>query len=143
MWDDEKYYLVAYNGEAGGLRHYRVDKMEDLTPEDKPREGGDLLQSFDSGKYAAQHFGMYGGKLMDITLRFENKMLGVAVDRFGKEARIRPDGSEHFLLTAEVTVSPQFFGWLFSLEDTVELIAPDEAVTQIKTLLATINEVYK
>jgi len=143
LWDDEKYYLVAYNGEAGALRHYRVDKMEDLTPEDKPREGGDLLQSFDSGKYAAQHFGMYGGKLMDITLRFENKMLGVAVDRFGKEARIRPDGGEHFLLTAEVTVSPQFFGWLFSLEDTVELIAPDEAVTQIKTLLATINEVYK
>ncbi len=142
-WDDEKYYLIAYNSEAGALRHYRVDKMEKLSLVDKPRSGGELLESFDSGEYTAQHFGMYGGKTMSVTLRFKNEMLGVAVDRFGKDAHIRPDGEAHFLLTADVTVSPQFFGWLFSLEDTVELIAPDEAVHALQTLLATINSVYR
>ena len=142
LWDDEKYYLIAFDGKIGQLRHYRVDKMEDLTPEDKPREGGDLLQSFDSGKYAAQHFGMYGGETMSVTLRFRREMLGVAVDRFGQTARIRPDGNDHFLLTAEVTVSPQFFGWLFSLEDNVELIAPQEAVDKLKALLTAIRSVY-
>lgn len=26
-WDDENYYLIAYDSEAGIIKHYRVDKM--------------------------------------------------------------------------------------------------------------------
>ena len=28
-WDDENYYLVAYDATAGIIKHYRVDKMRD------------------------------------------------------------------------------------------------------------------
>ena len=143
LWDDEKYYLVAFDSKSQQMRHYRVDKMERLTIEEAPRDGGELLENFDSGKYAAQHFGMYGGETMSVTLRYKREMLGVAVDRFGKEARIRPDGEDHFLLTAEVTVSPQFYGWLFSLEDNVELIAPQEAVDKLKALLSDVHSLYE
>lgn len=141
-WDDEKYYLIAFDSKANDLRHYRVDKMEQLSIIDKSRQGGEVLENFDSGEYTARHFGMYGGKTMSITLRFKKEMLGVAVDRFGKDARIRPDGEGHFLLITDVSVSPQFFGWLFSLEDNVQLIAPEQAVLQMKTLLDKLNPLY-
>ncbi len=141
-WDDEKYYLIAFDAAADALRHYRVDKMEGLTLVDKAREGQNLLEKFDSGAYANSHFGMFGGNRTKVTLRFDKKLLGVAIDRFGKDAFFRPDDKEHFLLIAEVTVSPQFFGWLCSLEDGVELLEPSSAVSEFKALLASLQKLY-
>lgn len=30
-WDDENYYLIAYDAEADRVKHYRVDKMKRIT----------------------------------------------------------------------------------------------------------------
>ena len=30
VWDDENYYLVAYDEKAGKVKHYRVDKMRNM-----------------------------------------------------------------------------------------------------------------
>ncbi len=141
-WDDEKYYLIAFDADAKALRHYRVDKMENLSLVNKAREGQKLLEHFDSGAYTNSHFGMFGGETTKVTLRFDKKMLGVAIDRFGKDAFFRPDGEDHFLLIAEVTISPQFFGWLCSLEDAVELLEPTSAVAEFKDLICSLQKLY-
>ena len=39
LWDDENYYLVAWDGEAGAIKHYRADKMSRLAVTDQPRLG--------------------------------------------------------------------------------------------------------
>ena len=36
MWDNEYYYLVAYDPEEKMIKHYRVDKMLHLSIIDKP-----------------------------------------------------------------------------------------------------------
>lgn len=38
-WVDENYYLVAYDSEAGKVKHYRVDKMLKINLTDVKREG--------------------------------------------------------------------------------------------------------
>ena len=38
-WADENYYLVAYDYEAGKVKHYRVDKMLKINLTDVKREG--------------------------------------------------------------------------------------------------------
>lgn len=38
-WDDENYYLVAYDADAGKMKHYRVDKMLDLSAVNQARCG--------------------------------------------------------------------------------------------------------
>ena len=38
-WDDEKYYLVAYDADADMIKHYRVDKMLRIKALDEPRQG--------------------------------------------------------------------------------------------------------
>lgn len=142
VWDDEKYYLIAFDSEAGALRHYRIDKMEDIRREKKDRSGGELLENFDSGEYTAKHFGMYGGTLTKVTLRFKKELLGVAVDRFGTDAALRPDDNEHFKLITDVMVSPQFFGWLFSLGEGVEIIAPADIREQFTQSLWDLSMLY-
>ena len=55
-------------------------------------------------------------------------MVGVILDRFGQEVMLVPDGPDHFTVTVDAVVSPQFFGWLFGLGEGVELTAPAWAV---------------
>lgn len=43
IWDDENYYLAAYDAEADCIKHYRVDKMKNTKVEEKKREGQDFL----------------------------------------------------------------------------------------------------
>ncbi|MGN0353867.1 MAG: WYL domain-containing protein [Muricoprocola sp.] len=49
-WDDENYYLVAYDAVAGIIKHYRVDKMqhtEILETDCKGEESFKNLSAFD------------------------------------------------------------------------------------------------
>ena len=57
------------------------------------------------------------------------------LDRFGPEVILVPDGPDHFTLTVEAVVSPQFFGWLFGLGDGVVLTSPDWAVEDYRSRL--------
>ena len=47
-----------------------------------------------------------------------------AMDRFGSDAHIRPDGPDHVALTAPVEAGPTFYGWLFQFGDKAELLSP-------------------
>ena len=46
-WDDEKYYLVAYDADAVMIKHYRVDKMLRIKALDEPRQGQKAFVAFD------------------------------------------------------------------------------------------------
>lgn len=46
-WDDENYYLVAFDAEAGIIKHYRVDKMLKMEVLDERREGAEHFKNFD------------------------------------------------------------------------------------------------
>ncbi len=132
---DENYYLVAYDGRSREIRHYRVDKMVSLTQTDQPREGGDTYRSFDLGAYTRLHFGMFRGREADVTLRCENRMADILIDRFGADLSMAPDGPEHFTCMVHLAVSQQFFGWLFGLGPGIQLTGPEWAVRRLEEQL--------
>ena len=125
MWDDENYYLVAWDGEASMLKHYRVDKMTDIEFSDGPREGKKAFEAVDMSEYARMVFGMFTGTEQAVKLRFSNVLVGAVIDRFGREITVMPDGEDRFTVTLDVIVSPQFYAWLFAFGDKVEILAPD------------------
>lgn len=135
IWSDENYYLVGWEREKGELRHYRVDRMSDLAVTDKPREGDEASKNFDLAEYGQRHFHMFSGKAGKVRLRCENSFVNVMLDRFGQEAMLIPDGPDHFVLTVDAVVSPQFYGWLFGLEGKAVLTAPDWAVEEYQAML--------
>ena len=59
-WDDENYYLIAYDAEADRVKHYRVDKMKRITLLEAPRLGQERMARFDPAVYTQRLFGMYG-----------------------------------------------------------------------------------
>lgn len=127
MWNDEKYYLIAYDAQQEAIKHFRVDKMERIEREDQLREGGDVFATLNLADYSAALFGMFGGERNTATLRVRAALAGVMIDRFGRDVLIVNQNDGWFLMQASVELSPQFYGWLFGFGTDVELIAPERA----------------
>lgn len=141
-WDDENYYMVGYDSEMERIRHFRVDKMIDISSLDEERDGQDAYTKMDLALYARKTFGMFVGEDKKVTLRFENSLVGPVIDRFGKEIMIIPDGDEHFKFTADVAVSPQFFAWICGFGTQVEIIGPAEVVSEFAKHIRSIADQY-
>ena len=60
-WDDENYYLVGYDSDAGEIKHYRVDKMLHIQMSEEKREGREHFKKLDMADYAKKSFGMFRG----------------------------------------------------------------------------------
>ena len=141
-WDDENYYLIAYDKEADTLKHFRVDKMEAIAVEEERADSSKAVDKFDLAVYAKQVFGMYGGETVNVKLRFDDSLIGVVIDRFSDKVFIQPHNDGTFTMSAEVMLSPQFFGWLFSFGDQVKLVSPKSAVKEFNEYLNSVTELY-
>ena len=124
IWAEENYYLAAYTAGDAALRHYRVDKMENIRMERAHREGAALAEHLDAGTYSRSLFGMFGGEEETFRLRFANRLAGVVADRFGRDVFLVPDGEDHFIAHLSLTPSAQFYGWLVGLEGEAEILFP-------------------
>lgn len=142
LWDDENYYLIGFDVDAGILKHFRVDKMLGIEVLEEPRTGKDEFGRFDLAHYAKKTFGMFGGEEETLRIRFHNKYIGVVIDRFGKDVSIRPDGEQHFIARVEVAVSEQFFGWMAGLGKDVKILSPKHVADMYVEHLKEITGVY-
>ncbi|MCR5720388.1 MAG: WYL domain-containing protein [Lachnospiraceae bacterium] len=143
VWKDENYYLVALDDANGIIKHYRVDKVGKVKILDEKREGMEVFKDFDIAKYANHTFGMFSGAEETVTLRFSNKLIGVVIDRFGKDVDIRPVGKEYFRVRANVQLSGQFYGWLAGLGNDCLVVAPESVKDKYKSWLEVILESYE
>lgn len=141
-WDDENYYLMAFDDKAKEIRFYRVDKIVDIVLTELPREGKESFDDMDMAAFSKKTFGMFAGEEKTVRLRCENALAGVIIDTFGTEVALRKDGDTHFIARAEVVVSPQFFGWLAGLGARVEILSPDEVRDEYKSYLTNIISRY-
>ena len=135
VWDDENYYLIAYDEKAGKVKHYRVDKMRSMERLEEKRSKEALEDKTDMGVFASKTFGMFGGTDMQVTLVCKNHLAGVILDRFGSGIWMAPRDDETFTARVTVTVSPQFFGWVTAVGADMRLAGPEEVVTQYREYL--------
>lgn len=125
IWREENYYLAAYDAAGGVLKHYRVDKMGDVLLTDTEREGMEQFSRMDLAAYTNRTFGMFGGEEETVTLEFPDRLVGVVLDRFGREVELRPVEGGVFRIRVEVAVSGQFFGWLAGIGKEARIVAPE------------------
>lgn len=141
MWEEENYYLVAYDEEADGRRYYRVDKMADIRIEAGARTHSEEFTE-NAALLSKKTFGMYDGKEERIRLSFEEPLLGVVLDRFGTDVILLDKGTNRYEAAVDVQVSQQFFGWLCGVSE-VKLCGPDWVVEQYKEHLKKQNRLYE
>ncbi len=142
MWDDENYYMLAWDAAAGSIKHYRVDKMLQITALDQKREGKEAFAKVDMSAYSKKVFGMFTGQDRLVKLRFTNDLAGAVIDRFGTDVMLVPDGDDHFTVTLELSVSPRFFAWLFGFGTGAEILSPDDVREDAGRRAQQIAEMY-
>ena len=140
LYDNDNYYLLAYTD--GKFMTYRVDRMTSLSETKKQRQGKEELEKIDMPSYTKSTFGMYNGTQEKVTMVFQNRMLDTVIDKFGKDVWLSRVDDQHFKATVNVSVSPQFFAWVFGLGNYVTITGPDNVVKQMKDMLGKVSKRY-
>ncbi|MGN0331717.1 MAG: helix-turn-helix transcriptional regulator [Lachnospiraceae bacterium] len=141
-WTQDNYYLIGYDSKSDLIKHFRVDKMDDIDILDERREGKEKFGNFDLAEYSKKMFGMFSGEEEIVRIRFPENLLGVIVDRFGKEVPIREDEKGYYIARIKVFVSEQFFGWLTGLGKSVIILSPENVRREYQSFLEAILKVY-
>lgn len=142
LWDDENYYMIGFDSEAQKIKHYRVDKMLKINLSEEPRDGKEAFSKLNMADYTKKSFGMYGGKEEKVKLLIHNDLVGVIIDRFGRDIMLFPADADHVTANVDVRVSRQFLAWVFSLGPNVKILGPEDVVETMKREASRLMEQY-
>lgn len=146
IWDAENYYLVAYNSDPDRncICHYRVDKIEKLLILMLKNDKIEEYRDFKPSEYSKKLFGMFGGPEERITVRVYDDLVGVFIDRFGKNIPIIPcpDAPGMSDVIFSVYNSRPFLTWILSLGPGARIVSPPHVVSAMQNLLINAGEQY-
>ena len=142
-WDDENYYLVAYDSDCGEIRHYRVDKMLNISLTEEKRDGREVFGDFDMAMYSRKTFGMYGGEEERITLKCKHHLAGVIINRFGMDTMFFNTTEDSFEVNVKVAVSPMFLSWVMNFGSDMKVLSPKSVQEKIVNQANEIVAQYK
>lgn len=143
VWQNEEYYLITYDEKCGRVKQYQVDKLQQIRIEKEVRRGREFFENYDIGELTSRTFGMFGGREVTICLEAHNRLVGVVLDRFGRDIMIHRKDPEHFKTLVRVNISDQFFGWIASLGPDEVIASPDEVRDKYREFLEKSLSNYK
>jgi predicted DNA-binding transcriptional regulator YafY len=134
-WQDENYYLLAYDAEAEKIKHFRVDKMKQVRETEEKRLGASQMERLDLERYVNESFGMYHGEEDVLSIEFPDSLLGVIIDRFGRDVPIHPSREGFFTARCKVILNDLFYGYLAGLSSQVRILQPEKAAEGYRAFL--------
>lgn len=129
VWDDEFYYLIGEYELNKEIRHYRVDRMREVTTLDQtflPDSG------FDVSKYRNRLFNMWSGEVRNIEIEFDNDLINVVIDHFGVNIRITRHTEHTFRISIDAVLSDGLVYWLLSRGGKAKVLHPPSLVERMK-----------
>lgn len=141
VYNDGFYYMMSYSAETEEhIKTYRVDKIQKVEILDDEIEEQPLPKDY-LKNLKKRSFGMFTGHDRTVTLSCDKSKAGIIIDRFGKDVPIflTPDSLEKINATVTVTVSRQFYGWLFGAG--IKVAEPEDVKDDyVKYLRETLEE---
>lgn len=132
IFNEDNYYLMCFSSKYDGITNYRVDRMEEVAVEDAVVSEGAMIDDSDIAEYTRQAFKMYGGPVMDVTLDFDDKLIGVVQDKFGEHVNIVRTAPNRCVAPVQLQVSPTFWGWLFQFGKQMRILSPESLVNECR-----------
>ena len=88
---------------------------------------------------------MFSGEKKRVSLCFTNNLLDTMVDRFGTGANVfyRPEGNGHFVVSTDIAISDQFYGWLCGFRKMAQIVSPPEVIEDFQKFLDDISGKYE
>lgn len=145
VWNNDKYYLVALERETGVIKHFRVDKMDNIKLGDEASaQEMELCRKYDTSRLSRVVFDMFGGETERVELSVPEKLVDLMYDRFGLDLVLLKGAENNYVFSVEVELSPTFYAWIDTFEGDVKITSPEKAVTKyrehLEKLLLSIGE---
>ncbi len=140
-FDNENYYLIAYNEKFEDYVHYRVDKMTNIEILNEKR----IMpkEKFNAAEYVKPMFSMFDGKIEQITALFHISYLNVILDRFGNNVILREtEDKECFKAMFQAAVSPTFLSWIIGFGAGAFILSPQWVADEVKNLALEAAKMY-
>lgn len=134
VWSGDYYYVVGWSDKREDITAFRVDRIaecpvlceESVVP---PPAGLDV------NEYTKSLFHMFSGEAATVELLCDNALMKTVIDRFGADVQTAIVDDAHFTVTANVSLSPTFYGWLFEFGGKIRLLSPATAVEEYKDMV--------
>ena len=133
IWDDMNYYLVTYDSAAGMIKHFRVDKIKEITVTDIRRDKPKVKPDMDA--YSGRMFGMFGGEMTTVGFECPEEKVGILIDRFGQDVKITSKKEGILNVYTEAVLSSHFYGWVASVGPEIRIISSKAAVEGMRKFL--------
>ena len=122
-WNGDFYYVVGWSDKHGKVATFRVDRIHEV-PTVLPDKAVPRPKQYSIGDFAEKAFQLFDSKHARVELLCEDAMMSTVLDHFGEKVKTRKVDEEHFSFTAEVSVSPTFFAWLFTFGGRIKILGP-------------------
>ena len=142
VWDDEKYYLHAYNEKYDDISSFRLDLMEGAKVSSLPRLKQKEYASYNPNDRQKAAFSQFGGEETTVVCEFDNLLAGAVFDHFGTNIVTSSTPNGRFRVSLNVIVSQQFLSWMFGFGDKAKILAPQSVVNRFKEQLELVRGIY-
>ncbi|MFD1363483.1 helix-turn-helix transcriptional regulator [Lentibacillus salinarum] len=139
IWQNDYYYLIGIFQDTNELRHYRLDRIRNISVSDESFKKRD----FNLQEYVNQSFHMFAGEEMRIKIRFHNSLVNVVLDRFGQDADIRGLDEDHFVLSTKAKLSEGLVNWILTWGNRAKVLSPNHLAERIKRQIRQMLDVYE
>ena len=122
-WNGDFYYVVGWSEKHSKIATFRVDRIYEV-PTVLPEKAMLRPKQYSIGDFAEKAFQLFDSEHAHVELLCENAMMNTVLDHFGTKIRVKTIDEEHFSFTAEVSVSPTFFAWIFEFGGKIKILGP-------------------
>ena len=122
-WNGDFYYVVGWSDKHGKIATFRVDRIYEV-PTVLPDKAVPRPKHYSIGDFAEKAFQLNESNHARVQLLCENSMMNTVIDHFGEKVKTQKADQEHFQFTAEVSVSPTFFAWVFMFGGKIRILGP-------------------
>lgn len=141
-WSNGNLYLYAFDGRT--FRHYRVDRMEQISrPLLLPREGTAEYSEKNITARKAKVFNMYSGKEYNVQIRFHRTIVDSVIDEFGEQINMMYVDADHFTIKTPIELSPTFYAWIATFGKKAKILEPIEAINGMKKFISDMSFMYE
>ena len=81
---------------------------------------------------------MFAGEEETVKLQFDNSLVNVVIDRYGKDVFLEKIDENSFAVRINVAVSSTFLAWVFQFGDKVKIISPEGVSQRYREMLQSI-----
>ncbi len=141
-WNGDCYYMVGWSDKHGKVATFRVDRIY-TPPEILEESAVKRPKGYSIADFSEKAFQLFDGERTEVTLLCHEDAMNSVLDHFGEKAKTRLVDDTHFFLTAEVSLSPTFFAWVFQFGEKVKIQGPDAAKVRMTELLESTHKERK